>query len=358
MSLRIVYVGELSLGAVCRQRQEILAGLGHEMLPVSTSKNWTRWKPKRILDSCLRRIDFPLDLVAANHRLLTACSERQPDVVWIDKGLMIYPSTILTIKRVWPQVVVVNFNPDDPFASGARGWRWHKQAIPHYDYCFVPRAVSVGEYLAAGAKRVHRFYWGFSPAVHMPMTISAEERRRLGGSVGFIGTFENDRAQMIASLAKSGVQIRVWGDGWSRLAGSVPNLTIEGRSIWDKDFVRGICSFDINLCFLNKLNRDTLNTRCLAIPASGSFLLAERTSDLQELFREGEEAEFFASSEELGKKVAHYLGDVKARERIAQAGREKCLRANYSNEHRLKEIVAMIEELRARHLEQQGTSCR
>jgi spore maturation protein CgeB len=123
----------------------------------------------------------------------------------------------------------------------------------------------------------------------------------------------------------------------------VPNLRVEGRGVWHTLFVRAICSFDINLGFLNKRNRDTLNTRCIAIPASGGFLLAERTGDLPHLFQEGLEAEFFEDSGELVDKANFYLKHPAFRQKIAAAGRERCLKSDYSFKSRLVEILKIIE---------------
>jgi spore maturation protein CgeB len=73
-------------------------------------------------------------------------------------------------------------------------------------------------------------------------------------------------------------------------------------------------------------------------------MLAERTSEHLEMFEEGEEAEFFDSHAELIEKVKFYLKNEPERRRIAQAGRERCLRSGYSNHERLKEIMRNIEE--------------
>jgi spore maturation protein CgeB len=93
---------------------------------------------------------------------------------------------------------------------------------------------------------------------------------------------------------------------------------------------------------LNKQNRDTLNTRSIAIPACGGFMLAERTTDLTQLFHEGREAEFFGSAEELIDKVVYYLKNDDLRKKIAHAGRERCFQDKYSNYDRLQELLTVI----------------
>ena len=50
--------------------------------------------------------------------------------------------------------------------------------------------------------------------IHRPVPVSMETGRRRAD--GFIGTFEEDRAEKMFFLAKSGIEVRVWGNGWKR----------------------------------------------------------------------------------------------------------------------------------------------
>jgi spore maturation protein CgeB len=165
--------------------------------------------------------------------------------------------------------------------------------------------------------------------------------------VGFIGDFEIERAQSIFYLAQNDVPVRIWGPNWDRKCQlSHPNMRIEGKPLWGDDYAKAICSFDINLVFLRKINRDLQTTRSIEIPACGGFMLSERTNEHLELFEEGEEAEFFSTNEELLEKTRHYLNHQERREQIARSGRERCLRSGYSNQERIKEMIRIIESLR------------
>ena len=71
-------------------------------------------------------------------------------------------------------------------------------------------------------------------------------------------------------------------------------------------------------------------------------MLAERTDEHLELFEEGKEAEFFTSREEMLEKARYYLAHSQERQRIAAAGRERCLRSGYSYHDRLRKILTQI----------------
>ena len=58
-----------------------------------------------------------------------------------------------------------------------------------------------------------------------------------------------------------------------------------------------------------------------------------------ELFEEGKEAEFFASTDELVDKARFYCGNESARLRIANAGLERCVKSKYAYIHRLTAVL-------------------
>ncbi len=72
-------------------------------------------------------------------------------------------------------------------------------------------------------------------------------------------------------------------------------------------------------------------------------MVAPRTKELQAMYREGEEAVYFDSKEELLAKVRWLLEDDEARNRIAKAGRERCLQDGHSNVHRGAQIIEALE---------------
>jgi hypothetical protein len=283
-------------------------------------------------------------LAGVNRNLVAAVRLHQPNLVWIDKGLTIRSTTLGKIRSECPTALLVNYSPDDmsnPQHLQKRYWA----GLARYDLVVTTKSYSVPELTALGARAVMAVDNAFCPSVHRPVTLTDRERQELGGPVGFIGFPEREREKSVQFLASHGVQVRVWGP-WRRQ--QTPHLIIEGRPLWENDYARAIAAFDINLCFLRKVNRDRQTTRSIEIPACGGFLLAERTDEHLRLFAEGKEAEFFGSDQELLAKTRYYLDHPQERARIAAEGRNRCLRDGYSNAHRLAQVLERVASIQRR----------
>ncbi len=74
-------------------------------------------------------------------------------------------------------------------------------------------------------------------------------------------------------------------------------------------------------------------------------MLAERTDEHRAVFREGEEAAFFSTPEELLDKVRYYLAHDEIRQRIARAGHARVTTGGHTYRDRLREIVQAAQRL-------------
>ena len=193
-----------------------------------------------------------------------------------------------------------------------------------------------------GAQHVILTKFGFDPNVHRPLQPSESEQQQLGAPIGFIGYFERVRAEILNAGARAGMNTRVWGWGPWEKAKRSRNLKVECRALWGEEYAKAIASFDINVGFLSTYNRDEHTTRTFEIPACGGFLLAQRTGEHTELYREGVEAEFFSNAAEFVDKAAFYLKHPEIRNRVRLAGHTRCLRSGYDYASRLSRVLGEI----------------
>jgi hypothetical protein len=344
---QILYVGDLTDGGTSLQRCRALQDLGHQVATVNTvspapTPPWQVFLSR--VSNRLFRLGLkgfsPLDWSQASRQIVSAARAQAFDMVWIDKGLTISAEALRDVKKARPQCLIVGYSPDDMAGRHNQSGRFLRQ-LPLYDFFFTTKRYNVAELQALGCRRVHFTGNAFDPHTHRPVPLSPEEKHALGGPVGFVGGWERERARALRRLADSGIPVVLWGDCW-REKTPHPRLDVRGPSPYGDRYARAVCALEINLHFLRKLNRDTETTRSIEIPACGAFMLAERTEDHLALFQEGREAEFFGSDDEMLEKVRFYLAHPAERQRIAAAGRERCLKSGYSYQARLTEMLDVI----------------
>jgi spore maturation protein CgeB len=74
-------------------------------------------------------------------------------------------------------------------------------------------------------------------------------------------------------------------------------------------------------------------------------MLAEKSDTHLSLFKDGSEAVFFSTKEQLLEKVKYYLQHETERKAIATAGLARCQQSGYSHEGRLSQVLHTIETL-------------
>ena len=354
--MKILYVGPLRSGTTSAQRLRALRELGHEIKGVETESRPQSASLLRNYDRILAKLFrmglgtvSPPDRLQVTRAILEAAMDSAWDVLWLDKALMVGLATLQQFHSLCPAAVITGYSPDD-MGSRHNQSRQFLQALPHYDVYFTTKSFGVAELGALGCPRAEFVGNAYDVHVHRPLEVTKAERTLLGAPVGFIGTGELERAKSCAFLAEQGIPVKVWGDRWDEFQRRTRGkFTVGGRSRYGDDYVKTICAFDINLCFLRKINRDFQTQRSVEIPACGAFILAERTQEHLALFEEGKEAEFFSSNEELLRKVRYYLEHPLERRAVADAGRKRCLSSGYSYHERLKAMLARVETIRQTH---------
>ncbi len=342
-NLRVLFIADLNYHAKGYFRLQALYRLGAEVEAISHTALHNNRSGTPIYSLAFRiawKMGIHLDTENINHKLLAKTRESSPDLIWIEKGNMIKPWTLATLHTVFPKAVIASYSEDDMFNPINRSllYRW---GLKHYHIVFVPKSFNANseELPSLGARDCQFVDKAFDTDQHRPIPITSAEREAYGADIGFIGTYAPERGQDVLFLAENGLSVRVWGNGWEAFSGNHPNLRIERRALvnrpGDLRYTKSIIATKINLGFLRKINRDLQTDRSVEIPACGGFMLAEHSSEHDRLFIDGKEAVFYKSPRELLDKAQHYLKDHNARQTIANAGRERCVKSDYSHDSRM-----------------------
>lgn len=287
-----------------------------------------------------------------NHDLFTLALSVQPDFIFIYRGTHIKPSTIRKLKTKMPQCKVIGYNNDDPFAPGRSVllWRYFIAGISEYDLILAYRNHNLEDFRKAGAKRVELLRSWFIPELNHPVDLSSQEKKIYACDVVFVGHYEADqRVALLESIVRRGWRLRLFGPDWyPEVIRKSDELMIQisVRSVLGEDYNKALCGSRLALCFLSKLNRDTYTRRCFEIPATKTLMLSEYTDDLAVLFREGQEADFFRSEEEMLAKIEYYLTNETRRKAVAEAGFRRVYQDGHDVVSRMRQVLNWIEELK------------
>jgi len=292
-----------------------------------------------LIDRVLNKFNIALDKSGINKRILNELSVNVYDVLFVSKGVRVYPRTLKKIKLLYPDLTLVSFSGDNMTKWNNKSLFYHF-GINYYDIVF---GIDIPDY-----RLLSKLYTGrlihidkcFESRLHKPLS---KFRMNFRFNVLFVGSFEKDRFKSLNYLASNGIKIDVFGNMWEKCKFSIhPNLIIHYKELINEDYVKAIYEAKITLGFLRQINKDTQTSRTFEIPASGGFMLMQRTSDHKRLFVEGKDAEYFSSNSELLYKVNYYLNNNNERESIAMNGRRKCLSENYDYDSRINKMIKDI----------------
>ena len=341
--LSILSVGGMNgKSNTCLHRHWALEKIAHRIDAVNTSTKINLWF-RIVYHLFLYGLPIRLpDLKKVNKKIIKRIKACDYDIVWIDKGIVVFPETLTEIKKQSPNIKIVSYSPDN-MALRHNQSQQYLECIPLYDYIITNKSYIIEEMKKLGAKNVTFVNNSYSEDFHRIYELSEAERNELGGDVGFIGFWEEERCKSILYLVDHGVRVKVFGDAkWNKYANYSPNLTIMGRFLGDEDYCKSLHAFRISLCFLRKMNFDKQTTRSVEIPACGGFMMAERTDEHLNLFKENKEAVYFSSNEELLEKCLYYLNNEEERAVIAQKGRDRTIISEYSNECVIRNFITSI----------------
>lgn len=350
--MTILFLGEIGHGQTSLMRMHAFERLGHTVHGVHTVEPWTQagWLGRQVQR---RRGRGPV-VDEINRRVLDVARTVRPDLVWAEKQEYLTPDTLTALRATGAHLA--HFTPDPYFSLDWKRTPIMDAALPFFDTLVYCKRYEQADYERVGPQTVY-MPLGYAEDVHRPLPSSDP---RWHCAAGFLGGWEPRREQMLAAVAESGADLKVWGGYWdhirdgrwtlrrhiilNQLAGDEPYRiarrpmlarTLQGGEVYSDDYARALTGARIGLGFLRAVCPDQHTTRTFEIPACGSLLLADRTDEHQAFFEEGVEAEFFGSEAELVEKVTFYGANETARARVSAAGLERCQRSGYAYTERI-----------------------
>jgi spore maturation protein CgeB len=278
----------------------------------------------------------PVSSAALNDELMREATAFRPHLLVVLMGFHIDPGVLAAIRSE-TGAIAVNYATDDPF-NPRTGTPELLRSIPEYHLYATTRRAVVPDLKRAGVRDTRYVRFGYKSSVHFPdPPVAQSEWNRFAADVAFAGEADADRLPFFRSLIEAipDLNLALYGGLWNRdnQLGKYFRGTVRGR-----DFRMALGGAKIVINLVRRENRDDHVMRTFEGPACGAFMVHERTESHLEVFREGKEAAFFESSDELIDKVRYYLTHEHERERIRQAGHARTLSGGNSYRDRLEEI--------------------
>ena len=290
------------------------------------------FKGRSLFTRIINRVCKLLIYYKIKKNLIKTIETYNPDIVWIFKGVEIYPETLKKIKKI-SKAKLVNYNPDHPFIRvfRASGGKNVEDCVPFYDLHFCYSLDLSKEIIDKFKIPTVRLPFGFELDEKTYNRVEEQEEIK---KVAFVGTPDNDRKNVIELLIKNKIYIDVYGYGWNKWLKENEYSTIFNE-VEKEDFWRTLRKYRVQLNIFRLQNTGSHNMRTFEIPAVGGIELAPYSKEHSSFFEDGNEIFLYRNSEELIENINLLLSasDQTVRN-IRDACRKRSIENKYSYKHR------------------------
>ena len=268
-------------------------------------------------------------------RLERACLAWRPSLVLVIKGGPITPGLIRRVKaRI--DALFLNLFPDNPL------WMLPFPCIEPYDVFFTKERYALRALESVGLRNLHYLPLYCVPEFHHPVTLDADETRRFGAGVSFVGSHYPFRERFFVEL--SGYPVRLWGSGWERAGSPVVRAMGAGGPVWGRSKLAVYSGSTLSMNPHHPMNDIAgVNSRAFELAASGACQVADFRDELANLFAPGREVLTYRDPTELRRTVDYHLAHPDEARAIGQNGLKRAL-AEHTLRHRIDEMLSVVEQ--------------
>src|SRR5258708_9019209 len=219
-----------------------------------------------------------------NRQFRKHVEEFQPDLIWVFKGMEIFPGSLEWAKS--KGIRLVNYNPDNPFLFTGKGSgnRNITRSLGLYDLHFTYNLdirKQLEDQIKADTSLIP-FGYDIDASVYEQVARQEEIVK-----VCFLGNPDQQRVSFIKDLASRGIEMDVYGRDWNRwLRHSSIRVfdPVYGVEMW-----KVLYRYRVQLNLMRIHNTDSHNMRSFEVPAIGGIMLAPDTKEHRIFFEEGKE---------------------------------------------------------------------
>lgn len=276
-----------------------------------------------------------------NKMFLEKVENEKPDVVWVFKGMELFPESLNKIRD--KGIKLVNYNPDNPFLFSGRGSgnKNITDAIGLYDLHFTYN-LSIKDKLENNL-HLRTFFLPFGFEIDDSLYDHCTLEKEIIMPC-FLGNPDSDRANFLTSVAKKGISLTVFGHGWKRFV-SHPNIAIQD-AVYGVEQWEILRRYRVQFNLMRVHNADSHNMRTFEVPAIGGIMLTPQTREQEMFFEHGREAFFFRNVDESIDRLQDILS-LSAEQAliIRNSARNRSVLSGYSYGDRTNDVLKELDSL-------------
>jgi spore maturation protein CgeB len=312
--------------------------IGHNVKLLAVQNMFYDYYYKCIFNKIIYRLGLSGILNEINTNLRSQVEEEFYDLIWIFKGMEIFPETLKVLKSKTRKLV--NYNPDNPFifSGNGSGNQNVTNSICLFDLHFTYDTWVKGKIESEFKIRTEILTFGFDEPSIRNLDFNSEDELL---AVCFIGNPDSYRATIINSLLQNGIEVHLYGNNWSKYVKHV--LAVIHNPVYGVEFYKILRKYRVQLNIMRVHNLNSHNMRSMEIPGVGGVMLAPATADHSSFFNVEQEIFVYHNDLSLVYQAKRILSiDKMVIDNLRLAAQKKVL-GQFTYKIQINRILSMLE---------------
>lgn len=274
---------------------------------------------------------------------LRAVREFKPDVIYIEKALMIHSKAVSEAIRSTGARLIIWY-PDNPFWADQTNMSLLRN-LRRCDIFYSWGKFLIPVLLSSGCESVRYLPFGFYPE-YFPnsVNLNTEDHNKYDCDIVFIGAWDPSREKDLLPLAKHDLQI--WGPNWRKKTSRTSPLfpRIQGEGLYGVEMVKAYRCAKLVFNHLRTHNGNSHNIRTMEIPGIGGAEVVRWTEEQAiNLFRDNEHIFCYkGGSNSMAERVSELLSlSSKSIQNVRARGKHHVF-ANHLLKYRVQQILSDV----------------
>jgi hypothetical protein len=341
--MKVLVVGSNSASAIERYYINYLRQFGADVHLYPAADIIYSYHSANLFNKVLFKTRIKTGYKQVSEGLLEKAAALKPDIIWVFKGMEIYPQALQTLRA--RGFKLANYNPDHPFIITSRGSGnsnvTNSVGLFHLHFCYNDNLSNEINQRFGIATVFLPFAYETSDIVYRdPETITEIPR------ICFQGNPDRYRASMIRWLSRNSLDVDVFGIGWEKTG----IRALKGVRVYEilprPEFWLANQQYRVQLNLFRRYNVGSHNMRTFEIPAVGGIQLTTYSDEQSSFFQKDREIFFFSNQEELVIRAKELLSKPVAEiQAIRCQARKRSLESGYTFKDRALTVYNAFKNL-------------